>query len=80
MGVAKFISSVVKYLELDTFEKSGKKKSIKRLLKKLNAREEQMRKALASKLEKKKKKELEEELDIIMLQIKKGEKILEKLG
>ena len=76
----KFIENVKVSLGLDEFEKSSKKKSIKSLLKKLNSRKEKIIISLKSKLNEKAKKELEEELDIISLQIKKGDKILQKLN
>ncbi len=80
MSAKKFIQSVVGSLGLSDFEKSGKKKSIKSLLKKLNVKKVKLINSLEKKLEKKEKKELKEELEIITLQIKKGEKILEKLN
>ena len=79
MNVKKFIESVKESLGLDELEESGKKKSIKSLLKKLRSRKEKIVKKLEKKLDKKEKNELKEELDIISLQIKKGEKILNKL-
>ena len=80
MSVKKFIADVKEYLGLDDFKKSGKKKSIKRLLEKLKARKEILDKMPKKKLDKKEKKELKEELAIITLQIKKGEKILNELN
>lgn len=83
MGVEKFINSVKESLGLDEFKKKGKKKSIKSLLEKLNSRKEKIEKALSIKVEKKDKKavkELKEELAIISVQIKKGNKILDKLN
>ena len=80
MGIKKFINSVKESLGLDEFEKAGKKKSIKRLLEKLRSRKEMLNKAPKKKLNKKEKKELEEELAIITLQIKKGEKLLDDLN
>ena len=80
MGIKKFINSVKESLGLDEFEKAGKKKSIKRLLEKLRARKEILNKVPKKKLDKKEKKELKEELAIITLQIKKGEKILDELN
>lgn len=80
MGVAKFINSVKESLGLDEFKKKGKKKSITSLLKKLNARKEKIEKALDKKAEKKVAKELKEELVIISIQIKKGNKILDKFN
>ena len=76
MGVKKFIDSVKEILELDGFEEEGKKKSIKHLLEKLKSKKEKLEKKSSKKLGKKELKELKEELAIISLQIKKGEKIL----
>jgi len=80
MSIKKFIESVKESLNLDEFEKTGKKKSIKRLLEKLKTRKEILDKVPKKKLDKKELKELKEELDIISLQIKKGEKILDELN
>lgn len=79
MGLKKFIKSVKSTLGLKDFNQEGKKKSLKELLKKLNSRKKSIRAALESTQDKKEKKELEEELDIVTLQIKKGKKILYKL-
>ena len=65
---------------LDKFEKLGKKNSIKRLLEKLRSIKDILDKLPKKKLDKKEKKELKEELAIISLQIKKGEKILDELN
>ena len=80
MGIKKFINSVKESLGLDKFKKAGKKKSIKRLLEKLRARKEILNKVAKKKLVKKERIELKEELAIITLQIKKGEKILDELN
>jgi len=80
MSIKKFIESVKESLNLNEFEKTGKKKSIKRLLEKLNSRKEILDKVPKKKLEKKEKKELKEELAIISLQIEKGEKILDEFN
>jgi len=80
MSIKKFIASVIESLKLDGFEKSGKKKSIKRLLEKLELRKEILNNTYKKKLNKKEKKELKEELAIITLQIKKGNKILDELN
>jgi hypothetical protein len=80
MNVKNFIISVKESLGLEDFKKSGKKKSVRKLLKKLNERQDEILESLKQKPEKKEKKELKEELEIISLQIKKGEKILEKLN
>jgi len=80
MGVKKFIELVTETLGLDEMKKSSKKKSIKNLLKKLNSKKDAISKRLKAKLSKKKKKELNEEMEIIQFQIKKGEAILKKLN
>lgn len=80
MSIAKFIDNVKESLGLDEFKKKGKKKSIKTLLKKLEDRREKIQKALDKKMDKKEKKELNEELDIIALHIKEGEKRLHRLN
>jgi hypothetical protein len=80
MSIQKFIESVKKSLNLDEFEKTGKKKALKRLLKKLEFRKEILTKVSKKKLNKKEKKELKEELEIISLQIKKGKEILNELN
>jgi len=80
MGIKKFMNSVKESLGLDEFENTGKKKSVKRLLEKLRTRKEILNIVPKKKLDKKGKKELKEELDIITLQIKKGEKILDALN
>lgn len=80
MDIKKFIENVKESLGLDGFEKTGKKKSIKRLLEKLNSRKEILNKVPKKKLGKKEKAELKEELAIISLQIKKGGKILDELN
>ena len=80
MSIKNFIEGVKESLNLNEFEKTGKKKSVKRLLEKLNTRKEILDKVPKKKLGKKEKKELKEELAIISLQIKKGEKILDELN
>ena len=80
MGIKKFIESAKESLGLDEFKISSKKKSLKSLLKKLHVKKEKIEKSLEEELKKKEKKELKEELDIISLQIKKGNKMLDKLN
>ncbi len=80
MGIKKFIQSVAESLGLDEFQKSSKKKSVKSLVKKLNIRKEETENLLKTKLTKKENREKEEELQIILLQLKKGDKIIEKLS
>lgn len=80
MGKKKFIQNVTEALGLHDFQTSSKKKSVKILLKKLLMKKEILDKSLKSKLDKKVKKELEEEREIIICHIEKGEKILKKLN
>lgn len=80
MNIKKFIESVQASLNIETFEKTGKKKSVKRLLEKLRSRKEILNNIQKKRLSKKEKKGLEEELTIITLQIKKGENILDELN
>ncbi|MEA3497939.1 MAG: hypothetical protein U9R16_02655 [Campylobacterota bacterium] len=80
MSANKFIDKVKESLGLEGLENSSKKKSMKNLLKKLNTKKEKLDKSLNEKISKKVKKELEEEREIVVCQIKKGKKILEKLN
>ena len=80
MNIKKFIENVKASLNIETFEKTGKKKSVKRLLEKLRSRKEKLNNVAKKRLSKKEKKALEEELAIISLQIKKGENILDELN
>lgn len=80
MGVKKFVQSVTEFLGLEYSKKLSKKKSVKSLLKKLYSKKDAINKSLNGKIDKKRKKELLEEKDIILFQIKKGEKILNKLN
>jgi len=80
MSIKKFISMVTESLGIEKINKSSKRKSIKSLLKKLKAKKDTLSKELAKKTDKAETKDKKEELDIITIQIKKGEKILEKLN
>jgi len=80
MGIKKFIENVKESLNLEGFEKKGKKKSLKRLMEKLKSRKEILLKVPKKKLSKKEKKSYKEELAILTLQIVKAEKILEELN
>ena len=79
MGIKKFIKSVQSTLGLEDYKKESKKKSLKDLLKKLNKRKKSIMASLKATEDKKEIKGLEEELDIVTLQIKKGKKILYRL-
>lgn len=79
MGIKKFIKNVKHTLGLNDYGIEGKKKSLKDLLKKLNRRKKSINESLETTLKKKEKKELEEELEIVSCQIKKGKKILHEL-
>ena len=78
MGIKKFIKNVKHTLGLNDYGIEGKKKSLKDLLKKLNSRKKSIKKSLET-ASKKDKKELNEELEIVSCQIKKGKKILHDL-
>lgn len=80
MGIKQFVNMVTKTLGLDDFRISGKKKSIKKLLKKLKKRRVKIYKSFHNGLSKSEKIDLQEELDIISLQIEKGKKLLNKLN
>lgn len=79
MGIKKFIKRVTHTLGLNDYAIEGKKKSLKDLLKKLNERKKSINKSLEAALDKKEIKVLEEELEIVSLEIKKGKKILHEL-
>ncbi len=79
MGVKKFVSGVVDFLDLDHFSAKSKKKSIVNLLNKLTTRRKKIKKELDKTTSKKEIKKLEESLELIRLQIKKGKKYLKKL-
>lgn len=79
MGIKKFIKQVQHTLGLNNYVIENKKKSLKDLLKKLNERKKIIKKSLKNSLKNKEEKELNEELDIVCLQIKKGKKMLHKL-
>jgi len=80
MSIKKFIKHVKKILQLDDFEQRGKKKSLKILLEKLEARREVLHAIPRKELDIKKRKALREEEEIISLQIKKGKEMLERLN
>jgi hypothetical protein len=75
MGIKKFIKSVRESLDIQKIKVSNKKKSLKIVLKKLIKRKQDLKKNIKQNSN----KELKEELDIILIHIKKGKKILEKL-
>ena len=79
MGIKKFIKKLEHTLGLNNYVVENKKKALKDLLKKLNERKKVIKKSLKKSLASKEEKELNEELDIICLQIKKGKKILHTL-
>lgn len=79
MGIKKFIKKAKHMLGLNDYGIEGKKKALKDLLKKLRERKKSITKSLEASLGKKEKKDLEEELKIVSLQIKKGKKILHEL-
>ena len=79
MGIKKFIKKVQHSLGLNNYVIENKKKSLKDLLKKLNERKKTIKRSLKKPLDSQEEKELNEELDIVCLQMKKGKKMLHKL-
>ena len=79
MNIEKFIKSVKESLGKDVFKKSGKKKSIKIHLGKIETRKAKLTNKLKKSNDKKSTKALKEELSIIEVQIKKGKVALVKL-
>ncbi|NCO01371.1 MAG: hypothetical protein GW906_06050 [Epsilonproteobacteria bacterium] len=79
MGIKKFIKSVTDYLGLDKLEEMGKKKSLKNILSKLKTRRVKILNSIKNREDESKCDELQEELDIVNLQLKKGKQILNKL-
>lgn len=80
MGLKKFITNVKAFLALDEFNNLSKKKSVHELLEKLHKRKKEIHLSLEKALEKKEKNRLEEELAILLVHIKHGKKILDKLN
>lgn len=79
MSIKKFIKNVQSSLGLGDYKVEGKKKAVKELLKKLLDRKRELKKAIEKASDKKNKKDLQEELEIVSLEIKKGKEILSKL-
>lgn len=80
MGIKNFIESVKAFLELNEFQKVGKKKSIKKLLKALELKEEDLLKTLKTTIDEEKQKQIEEDLALTSIHIKNGKELLEKLN
>lgn len=80
MGIKNFVKNVVQLLGLHHFVVSGKKKSVKNLLKKLKKRRLLIYRSFQEEKDPNKINELQEELDIVTLQIRKGKKLLNKLN
>lgn len=79
MNIKKFIKEVRENLQLDNFKKKDKKRSLKKLLEKLEARKKSLKSISRKKLDLKEKKSLHEDEEILSLQIKKAKKILKEL-
>jgi len=80
MGIKHFIKNAQSNLGLKNFKKENKKKSLNSLLKSLKSRKKTITNALETSLKKKEIKEFQEEIDILSLQIRKGEKLLYDLN
>ncbi len=79
MGIKKFVNDVTDVLGLKKFDEQKKKKAIRKLLKKLEKKKEDVEGQLANHPKNKQSKELADELELIHYQIKKGKKLLAKL-
>ncbi len=79
MGFKKFIKNVKEFLNIDEFDTHKKKKAVKKLLNKLEKRKVEIKKLLDKDLNSKEREEVLEEFEILKYQIKKGEKLLDKL-
>ncbi len=79
MGIKKFVNDVTGVLGLKNFEEQKKKKAVKKLLRKLEKRREEVENKLSTHPKDKQSKELADELELIHYQIKKGKKLLDKL-
>lgn len=77
MGIKKLIKSIESVLGLKSSKQENKKKSLKSLIEKLNKRQKIITELLESSP---KNKELKEELQIVSLLIKKGNKQLTNLS
>jgi len=79
MKIKEFFKNTKKTLGLDTSQEDiSKKERLVDLLNKLNSNIMAIKKELHNDLEKEKKAELEEELLVYKLQIKKGQEILDR--
>ena len=74
MNIKKFIKKVQNSLGLGDYKVEGKKKAVKELLKKLLERKREVKKTLEKASDKKNRKDLQEELEIVSLEIKKAKK------
>lgn len=79
MGIKKFITTVTESLGLEVMETTKKKKALKILIKSLESKKSELKKSLSKKSEKKHKKEIQEEYEIVVIHLKKGIKLLQKL-
>lgn len=79
MGIKSFIKNVKESFGFKIDKKLGKKKSLKTLLKKMEAKQHKLETKLPKEKNNNEKKEIQLELDVIALQIKKCEKVLKKL-
>ena len=77
MGIKHFMRNAQSTLGLKDLKKENKKKSLNALLQSLKSRKKTMINALEASL---KKKEFQEEINILSLQIRKGEKLLYDLN
>ncbi len=79
MGIKKFIKNVKNYFKEEDVHVKKKRKSLIELLDKLNIKQKKLEKKLSKKQSAANKKDFQEDHAIILLQIKKANKILKKL-
>lgn len=80
MKIGKFLLTASERLGINLSSKhDSKKKALKSLLKKLSKKSKKLKKDLKDEKNKKKQKEIEEDLEIISVQRKKGIEIFKKI-
>ena len=80
MSFKKFLQNMIDIFNLEPDLEDGRKKSLKELIDKLKAKKKELKKQENTDMDKKAIKEMEEEIEILKLHIKKGKKILKKLS
>lgn len=79
MGAKKIIEQIVDFLDLSNFTQRGKKKALKKLLKKLKEKRLEILKKLQEELSSSQEKQLREELGLLSFHIAKAKQKLASL-